>query len=345
MEELKMKKLIVILAVVSLLATMFVGCNTAEEPGATQAPANSQTATEAPPPEWPTESVTIVCPDRAGGFADSHSRMLADYLQRSTGVPFVVVNLADGGGVGGTEQVRQSDPDGLTLLHFHTSFPIACFTGVNDADVEKDFTLIAAVENGGYHSVVVKGDAPWNTLEDLVNDAKNRPGEIIWAAKAGVTSHFMLAMLEQDADVKFKMVDGGGTGDRVQGILGGSLEVTNIGTGQANQYVEAGDMKILAVIGEDRDPVYTQYQTAIEQGYNMSWAGEFGLWGPAGMDPALVKVINAALADMENDETAMEQMTKLGAWFEYRNVEESNEHMSNMYEVMKQLANDLGFND
>ena len=345
-----MKKTFLLLTALVMLLGTVTGCaaqpSAAAEPAAPAAATESVAApeaTEVPAPKWPTEPVTIICPSKAGGFADAHSRVLADYLQRTTGVAFAVLNVTDGGVTVGSEQVRTAKPDGTTLLHFHTSFPISCYTGMYKADPEVDFTTIAAVENGGSNVFVCNADAPWNTLADLVNDAKSRPGEIIWGAAAGVTSQFMMAMLEKDAGVKFKMVDAGSEAEKTTALLGGHIQVTNIGIASADQYVKAGDLKILAVVGDERDATYPDYPTAVEQGFNVSWVGEFGLWGPAGMDPALVAVINKTLEGFATDQASIDALTKLGSWYEYRNVDESVARLGEMNKTIKDLAKDLGF--
>ncbi|MBN2861364.1 MAG: tripartite tricarboxylate transporter substrate binding protein [Sphaerochaetaceae bacterium] len=293
--------------------------------------------------QWPSGAVTIISPSRAGGFADIHSRILADYLQRTTGVPFAVVNQSDGGGNIGSDTVRYAEPDGRTLLHFHTSFPIAAYTGVYDGDPKKDFTVLAATQTGGYHVFITRADAPYSTIEELVQYARANPESVKWGAAAGVTSHFMMALLEREADVKFRMLDAGNEAERVTAMLGGFIDVTNMGINGAHQHALAGNMKILGVIGDKRDKNLTQYPTIREQGYDVAWAGAFGLYGPAGMDPALVTMINEALKGYGEDEKAKEALDKMGSDFTYMNVEESQAYYFKQFNDIESLAEEFGF--
>ncbi len=336
----------------------FAGCGTkAEEESnettkANAAATETEEATEASTEEaveeaveveWPTDAVSIICPSRAGGFADAHSRILADYLQRSTGVPFAVVNASEGGGNIGSDTVKNATPDGRTLLHFHTSFPIAAYTGRYNGDPELDFTTIAATQDPGNHVFATTADAPYDNIEELVQYAKENPGGVTWGAATGVTSHFMMAMLAQDAGVEFKMVDAGNEGERVTSLLGGFIDASNFGINGADQHAQAGNMKVLGVIGDERDANFPDYPTIKEQGYDVSWSGAFGLWGPANMEPALVEKINAALADFGNDEQVKESLAKMGASFTYRNVEESQAYYDQQFGELKDLATELGF--
>ena len=293
---------------------------------------------------WPSGPVTLVCSSRAGGFADYHTRVLADYIQRKTGEACAVLNLTEGGGSVGAEKVRTSEPDGLTLYYMHTSFPITCYTGVYNADPDTDFTAISSVVNAGNNALVVSGDAPWDNFDDLVADAKKRPGEIIWGAMAGATSHFVMAIFEREAGVKFKMVDAGSEAEKITALLGGHIDICNVGMGNTDQYVEAGKMKALGITGRERDFAFPRFPTAVEQGYDVVWEGEFALYGPPGMSQELVEQINEVLNDFGTaDEASKEAIEKRGGYVVPRTTEESVEYIRNTHAMLKKLATELGF--
>ena len=245
---------------------------------------------------WPEGTVQIYVPSKAGGFADAHARLVATYLQKKLEKPFVIVNQATGSGTVAYANVMRAKPNGYTLLMFHTSFPVACYTGIFKGDPDKDFTTIAAMQNGGYNVIVANANAPWNSLKDLVADAKARPGKIKWGALRGGTSAFFPELLSKDSGAKFKIVNAGSESVKAVNILGGHIDVSNLSINNAHKNVQAGKMKILGVIGENRDSMYPQYPTGLEQGFpNLIWTSEFGLYGPAGMDPVVVEKINSSL--------------------------------------------------
>lgn len=294
--------------------------------------------------DWPSGSITIICPSRAGGFADYHARVLADYIQRKTNVAAAVVNQTEGGGGVGSETVRVADADGLTLLYMHTSFPITCYTGIYDADPDVDFTGISSVVNAGNNAIVVRADAPWNTFEELFEDARNRPDEIIWGAMAGATSHFVMSMFEREAGVDFKMVDAGSEAEKITALLGGHIDVCNVGMGNTDQYVTAGKMKALGITGRERDFAFPEFPTAVEQGYDVVWEGEFILYGPAGMADKTIEQINEVLNDFgTNDQASREAMEKRGAYVVERTTEESVAFIKDTHAMLKEMAIDLGF--
>ena len=240
----KFRKLTATLLVLASCANLLIGCGSGNSSSSdpvtpSNSAAESQGSSEKVSVTWPNGPITIVCPSRAGGFADIHARILSDYIQRTTGASCVVVNNADGGGTAGPEQVRSSAADGSTLLYMHTSFPISTFTGAYSADINKDFTAVSSVANGGNNALVVKATAPWNTLDELIEAAKANPGTITWGSMAGATSHFMMAMVEEASGAKFKMVDAGSEAEKITAVLGGVVDVVCVGLSNAVQFMQS----------------------------------------------------------------------------------------------------------
>ena len=104
-------------------------------------------------------------------------------------------------------------------------------------------------------------------------------------------------------------------------------------------------MKILGIVGEERDKTYDMYPTGPEQGFpSLIWGGEFGLYGPAGMDPAVVEKINSSLQDFGNDPKVAATLTKMGSWWKYRNAKDSKEWMSTkIHQRVKNLCIEFGW--
>lgn len=294
--------------------------------------------------KWPSGPVTIVCSSKPGGFADIHARILSDYFQRKTGAPCAVVNITDGGGTVGAETVRKSKPDGLKLFYMHTSFPISSYTGVYKFDPEKDFTNISSVANGGNNAYVVRADAKWNTLSELMDYAKKNPGKILWGAQRGGTTQIMMALFEKAGNVKFKMVDAGSEAEKITSLLGGFIDVANVGMSNADQYVKAKKLKVLAITGDTRDFAYPEYPTAVEQGYDVVWNAEFALYGPPGMPDPMVAQINEVLNGFgTTDQASKEALAKQGSFVSPRTTAESIAFMHSTHQMLKDICKELGF--
>ncbi len=301
-------------------------------------------ATYAADPKWPTGPVTLVCSSKPGGFADIHSRILADFIQRKTGVPCAVVNITDGGGTIGAESVRKAKPDGLRLYYMHSSFPLSAYTGLYKADPDKDFTGISSVANAGNNAYVVRADAKWNTLGELMEYAKKNPGKVLWGAQSGATTHVVMALFEKAGNVKFKMVDAGSEAEKITSLLGGFIDVANVGMSNADQYVKSKKMKVLAITGEKRDFAFPSYPTALEQGFDVVWDVEFALYGPPGMSDPLVNQINEVLNGFgTTDQVSKDALTKQGSFVTPRTTAESIAYLRATHKRLKEISKELGF--
>lgn len=256
-------------------------------------------------PAWPGSDVTVYVPAAAGGGTDIFARTVADYLQRSTGKNFTVVNVEAGSGMVGFEQLRNSAPDGSSIMFWHAGFYVTHFTGQYEYNPNTDFSplvMFAPEGNDGKQVLVVKGDSKWDSLADLLSDAKTNPGTITYGCAAGGSAQMVAEMLMQAGDAELRLVDASSQTDKITGVAGGNIDVSAITLASALQYVDAGDLKILAVVDKEGTD---DYKSAYELGYeNCYWSQNLCVYGPAGMDGALCKEINAAFAGLSEDETA-----------------------------------------
>src|SRR5215475_8212048 len=155
---------------------------------------------------YPTRPVSIVVAFPPGGVADNTARPMAAALERLLKQPFVVVNKAGAAGAVGNQVVATSKPDGYTLLMALVSVSVL-------PEVDKlfgrppnytlaQFTGIARI-NADPSMLVVRADTPWKTLKDFVDEAKKRPGEIVFSSSGLYgAAHIPMEMLMQASGVK-----------------------------------------------------------------------------------------------------------------------------------------------
>lgn len=275
----------------------------------TSAEASSDAGEAGAEAEWPEGDVTVVVPAAAGGGTDIFTRIVTDYLQRSTGKTFTVVNVDAGSGMVGFEQTRNADPDGSTIMFWHAGFYVTAATGQYEHDPNTDFSPLVMFEpvgNDGKQVFVVKGDAKWNSLDELLEDAKENPGTITYGCSAGGSAQMVAEMLMKANDSEFRLVDAASQTDKITGVAGGNIDVSAITLSAALQYVESGDLKILAVVDKEGTD---EYKSAYELGYeDCYWSQNLCVYGPAGMDGSLRRAINEAFLKIGDDETAMSTM-------------------------------------
>lgn len=179
--------------------------------------------------EWPSENLTWIVPSSAGGGFDTTSRQLQPYLEEELGVSISVDNQEGGNFAVGTTQTLNSGADCSTFMTQGVPhLPFSYLT--QDVDYTYgDFQPISKLsEEPGV--IRVAEDAPWNSLEELIEDAKSRPGEIR-ASVSGLTSNNYLALLEiQEATgAEFNIVPYDGGGPARNAVVSGEVDFTHAG--------------------------------------------------------------------------------------------------------------------
>jgi tripartite-type tricarboxylate transporter receptor subunit TctC len=348
-----MKKFWVMLIVLAMTFTMF-GCSSNEQPAASNttettaseateaAPASDAAeTTEAAEVDWPTGTVQIVVPYKAGGMSDAHARIVANFLQKDLDSPAVVMNIDSGNGVVAYETVRNADPDGLTLLSTHAGFLCGYYLGNYDYKYE-DFTVVSFMQDQGNNVFAVNADSPYNTLEEFVAAAKEKPGELLAGIINGNTTQFIFGALEKQAEIDLKLVEAGGETDRLAALQGGFLDIAVVSAKAAIEYEAAGKIKVLAAITDGEDP---RYPTTASLGYDqVVWDVGMFILGPKDMDPALVDTINAELGKLLDDSESVEQISNLGGTAAHMNAQDSLARMQKRDEAIEGLADLLGIN-
>lgn len=264
--------------------------------------------------EWPSGSVQLVVPAKPGGGTDAAARIIAGALAEKTGGDFIVVNNPGGGGAVAAETVRTADPDGSQLLFYHSGLLSTYHTGGYDQSPLEAFTLIEAMPVGGSYALAVNARGPYETMQDLMQAAAEKPNKITLGVQLRGSTHFMAGLMETGNDAKFRVVEAGSDADKLVQLQGQQIDAALINTSGTMQYVESGDLRVLATISgqPDRDPNAPEFPSMAELGYDDAVYGlDFLLMGPSGMDETLVETINATFSEVLNDEEISAQLVKM----------------------------------
>jgi len=241
---------------------------------------------------YPSRPITLICPWPAGGSTDTHLRKLAELASRHLGQPVIVENKPGAGGVlGPAGMARNAAPDGYTISQLTINVVRQPHLQKVDWDPFKDFTYIIGV-SGYTFGVVVKSDSPFKTLDDVVAYAKANPGKLSYGSTGiGTSPHLLMEDLASKAGVEFLHVPFKGNADSTQALLGGHVMVQSDSTGWG-KFVDAGTFRLLVTFGEQR----TRWNapTAKELGYDVVSYSPYGIGGPKGMDPKIVKILHDA---------------------------------------------------
>ena len=233
---------------------------------------------------WPSRNITMIVPFPAGGQADLAARPVAIALERILGKPVIVDNRAGGaGGSVGNAQAARAEPDGYTLLMTLSSLAVLPEADrLFDRPVAYEVSQFAPVARvlADPTLLAVPANAPWKTLQDFVDDAKKRPGQIPYGSSGPYgTLHVAMEMFAASAGIKLLHVPFRGAGPALTALLSGTVQAVASAPGTLKQQVDDGKMRVLANWGAERVPSFPDLPTFKELGYRdvefYIWAGLF----------------------------------------------------------------------
>jgi len=272
--------------------------------------------------EFPSKPVTLIVPWAPGGSTDVCLRVLADTTGKYLGQPIVVDNKPGGGGtVGGATMAATAKPDGYTVAQIPISVIRYPYMMKVNWDTLKDFTYIIHL-TGYTFGVVVKANAPWKTWNEFIAYAKGNPGKVTYATPgAGTSLHITMETLAMKQGIKWIQVPMKGGGETTPAVLGGHVTATADSTGWAPQ-VDAGELRLLVTWGNQRTKKWPNVPTLKELGYGIVSNSPFGIAGPKGMDPKVVKILHDAFKKGMEDPAFQKILAQFDMEPFYKNTED-----------------------
>lgn len=199
-------------------------------------------------PEYPTKQITMVIPWAAGGGTDITGRVFAAALERQLGQKVIVVNKPGASGATGTEYVASQAADGYTLLFSADTIATLQCMGVSTLSVD-DFMPLMMVSDDP-KILTVAGNSKYETMSDLVEDAKARPGKLNMAYSAPGASGHIQGLLMKKAGLVFNMTPLGGGTAQMLSVISGQSDVTNPSGSTVTDYLKTGELRNLAVFSD-----------------------------------------------------------------------------------------------
>jgi tripartite-type tricarboxylate transporter receptor subunit TctC len=269
---------------------------------------------------FPAKAITLICPWPAGGGTDLHLRKLGEIASRNLGQPVVIENRPGGSGMNGpATMAKTAKPDGYTISQLAiTAYRLPHLQKV-DWDPLADFSYILGV--AGYtFGIVVKADSPFKSFQDLLTYAKANPGKLSYATPGpGTSLHLAMEEIGAKANVQFLHIPFKGYADGAIALMGGHVMVQVDSTGWAKQ-VDSGAQRLLATLGDKR----TRWNapTVKELGIDTVSNSPYGLVGPKGMPPQVVKVLHDAFKKAMDDPDHLKTLQQLDQAYWYKSTDD-----------------------
>jgi len=291
---------------------------------------------------FPSRPVALIVPWPAGGTTDLVMRALATATEKHLGQSITIENRPGAAGtLGPIQMAATASPDGYTVAQIPITVFRAPFMSRTTFDPTRDLTYVIGL-TGYTFGVVVRDDAPWKTFGDLLADAKRNPGKINYGTPgAGTSLHITMEQIAKLKGIRWTHVPFKGVSESMNALLGGHIDVVSDSTGWAGS-VDGGQARLLVTWGAGRTKNWPNVPNLKESGIDMISNSPFGIGGPKGMDPAVVKILHDAFRKGMEEQSYKDSMAKLDQEAFYLDTAAYRAYAMKQVEEQKQLVEELG---
>ena len=243
------KKMLVTLSATLAAALVLTACggNTASSSAASSSAASAgSSASEPAASTWqPSGTIKLICPYNAGSVGDTFSRPFAEIMSKYAGVSVVVENMGGGSGSVGTQYMLSQPADGLTFS-YHSNTGALNIAGGSAPFGKEDLVPICNI-GSDFHTLCVKSDSQFQTLQDLVDYAKENPGQMnIASAQIMGNNHLFALLFMRDFDVECNYIPYDDGAASCLGLMGNNADCVMSTASTTRGYLESGDFRCLA---------------------------------------------------------------------------------------------------
>ena len=294
---------------------------------------------------YPERPITMIVPWGAGGGTDATARILASLMEERLGVPVNVVNRTGGSGVVGHSAIATAAPDGYTLGTITVEIVMMHWQGLTDLTYES-YTPVAQY-NIDPAGIQVRVDAPWDDAQSLLDDIRANPGQYRSSGTGqGGIWHLALAGMLQAADIDpnaAPWVPSEGAAPGLQDLVAGGVDIVPCSVPEAQALLEAGRVKSLAVMAEERNPAFPDIPT-LKEATGLDWTtGAWrGIAGPEGMPQEVVDALLPVLRDVYESPEFVEFMEQRGFGMIWREPDEFRAFMAESDQAFGEVMQAVG---
>ncbi len=298
--------------------------------------------------EWaPTKPVRVIVPFPPGGSNDIVGRLVANDLSPLLGQQVVIDNRGGAGGIIGSEIAANAQPDGHTLLIASVAFAYnpSIYKSQVRFNPEKSFTPIALIGTGP-SALTVNPKMAAKTTKDLIDMAKAKPGSLNYAtAGIGSFQHLSTELLKLQAKINIVHIPFKGGGPAMADVIAGNTQITMGSLLQLVPHIQSNRLRLLAVGSAKRNGAFPNTPTVAETvpGYEANnW---WGILAPAGVTPAMVRTLEAAVAKVVNTPDMQKKFDTQGAEVAYMNSVAYGKFIKTETTKWSKVVKDAGIKD
>jgi len=293
--------------------------------------------------KYPEKSVTLIAPFPAGGDTDFVARTIAEAAKPSFPKGIVVINRPGGGATIGVAEALRAKPDGYTLA---SCGPAPLVIGPHRLDLSyntpNDYQPIIKTVTLPY-AVAVSKHTQIQSIADLIATAKANPGKLrVGHSGDGSFPHLSAVLFLKAAKVEMTLVPFTGSAEVVPAVIGGHVELCVQPVTDLQAQAQAGNLRILAVLQNKRDPFVPDVPAAAEVGLNMEFSAYHSLIGPKGLPPEMVAWLEQTFKKAMATPTFLKPMEARGYAVTFEDTETLRKNLMAEYQKYGELLRQLG---
>lgn len=273
---------------------------------------------------FPEEDITFLVPYSAGGSSDQMARLMSSYAEKHFGVSIIIENVPGGGGNVGLTQFAGYETDGYSVASANTSMNLQPIYGNTEYDYLEIFEPLALCVSIPI-AITVPAASPFNTIEELIDYAKENPGELQYGhAGVGSITHVTGELFSMEAEIELTQVPFGSGNDALTALMGEHIDINVASLSEVLSHHNDGTLKILAMC---TDKEVLEIPTLISKGYDVDMKVTQGICTLKGVDAEVVKALDAGFNKIINDPEYQAELEKLGMEIDYLDAAGFNEFL------------------
>jgi tripartite-type tricarboxylate transporter receptor subunit TctC len=329
------RSLIFLVTCLSVLSIILGGCTSMEN--------KTVTTTN----KYPEKPITLIVPFGVGAGMDLVARLLEKSAPTHLGQPLIIINKPGGTGTICWNEVAGATPDGYTLGMTGVEVILQPLYGITKYHYPSALEPIAQITELSL-VMAVQSDQPWKSAADLIEYAKQHPGEIKFGhAGIGGINHIAGETFANAANIQLEQVPFQGGAEAITNLLGGHIQAVFLSPATVTEHLKSGKVRALAIGGNQRliDPVFATVPTFKEQGLDVVCNGWNGIAAPKGLPDEVKTKLSEGLKKIINDPEFKKNIENLGLQVIYLGPKESEEKWLTDSQRLTQTVQETGIID
>lgn len=294
--------------------------------------------------DYPSQKpIMVYIPLSAGGTTDVFVRTITPYIEKALGQKMVLINKPGSGGAIAIATLKKAKPDGYTMSWANLPTLVTIPQMRKLTYNPKELVYVASPMHYDY-ILYVKKDAPWNTLEEFIDYARENPGKVNYGIPGlGTTNHLGVAWLANHEKVKMRPIPFKGNPKSVAAVLGGHVQACNTSTTASVSSYKGGQLKALAILSANRIALTPETKTLKEMGYDFSQFSCLGAVFPKGTPENIREKVEEAIKyAVSQPDVLKKAKEELYVSIDFLDGKEYRSVCDSYWDIWGKILNDVG---